>query len=61
LGIVCAEILLWLAGMQFKDLLFVAPWWASILALLVALGCGLIFSWLPAGRAASLPPVEALK
>jgi putative ABC transport system permease protein len=61
LGIVCAEILLWLAGMQFKDLLFVAPWWASILALLVTLGCGLIFSWLPAGRAASLPPVEALK
>jgi putative ABC transport system permease protein len=61
LGIVIAELLLGLASMQFKDLQFIAPWWASILALLVALGCGLIFSWIPARKAASLPPVEALR
>ncbi len=61
LGIISAELLLWLASQQFSGLLFVAPWWASILALLVALGCGLVFSWLPASRAANLPPVEALK
>jgi len=61
LGIACAELLLWLVSLQFKDLLFIAPWWASVLALLVALGCGLIFSWLPARRAANLPPVEALR
>lgn len=61
LGIVLAEILLWLARQQFNDLQFIAPWWASILALLVALTCGLIFAWLPSKRAANLPPVEALR
>lgn len=61
LGIACAELLLWLVGTQVNNLAFVAPWWASTLALMVALGCGLIFSWLPARKAASLPPVEALR
>lgn len=61
IGIVGAEFLLWLARQQFNDIVFIAPWWASILALLVALTCGLLFSWLPAKRAANLPPVEALR
>lgn len=61
LGILSAEVLLWLARQQFSDLLFIAPWWASALALIVALTCGLVFAWLPARRAANLPPVEALR
>lgn len=61
IGIICAEILLWLAHQQFPQLVFSAPWWASLLALIVALACGAIFSWLPAQRAANLPPVEALR
>jgi putative ABC transport system permease protein len=61
LGIICAEILLWLVQLQWPEFSFSAPWWASLLALVVALGCGAIFSWLPAQRAANLPPVEALR
>lgn len=61
LGIISAEILLGLARQQFNDLQFIAPWWASVFALFVSLTCGLIFSWLPAKRAANLPPVEALR
>jgi putative ABC transport system permease protein len=60
-GIFVAQILLWFARQQFNGLLFSAPWWASLLALLVALTCGIVFSWLPAKRAANLLPVAALR
>lgn len=37
-----------------------APWWAFVAAIGVALGTGLLFSLLPAWRAAQLDPVQAL-
>jgi putative ABC transport system permease protein len=37
-----------------------APWWAFLAAIGVALGTGLLFSLLPAKRAARLDPVQAL-
>lgn len=36
------------------------PWWAFVAALGVALGTGLLFSLLPARRAAQLDPIQAL-
>jgi putative ABC transport system permease protein len=39
---------------------FRAPDWAVIAALLMALGSGLLFGIMPARRAASLDPVQAL-
>jgi putative ABC transport system permease protein len=36
------------------------PWWAFVAAIGVALGTGLLFSLLPARRAAQLDPVQAL-
>jgi putative ABC transport system permease protein len=37
-----------------------APAWAVLAALVTALAAGLLFAWLPAGRAARLDPVQAL-
>jgi putative ABC transport system permease protein len=37
-----------------------SPWWAFLAAIGVALGTGLLFSLLPARRAARLDPVQAL-
>lgn len=37
------------------------PWWAVPAAVLTALASGLLFAWLPAGRAAALDPVLAMR
>ncbi|HVR29283.1 MAG TPA: ABC transporter permease [Thermoanaerobaculia bacterium] len=37
------------------------PWWAVVAAIAVALGFGLLFGTLPARRATTLDPIEALK
>lgn len=60
LGLTLAQLCLWLARLRFPDIPFAAPLWASVSALLIAITCGLLFSWLPASRAAALAPVQAL-
>jgi putative ABC transport system permease protein len=50
----------WLMRAAFPALDFAAPPWASVAAVAVALGSGLVFGILPARRAAALDPVNAL-
>ncbi len=40
---------------------FYAPLWAELAAITIAVGCGLLFSWWPANRAAGLDPVLAMR
>ena len=61
LGIVLAQILLFALRQRFPEVPFATPLWAIAAALFVAGSAGFLFSWIPAHRAASLPPVTALQ
>ena len=50
-----------LAGLVFPNLPTAVPLWAAVLGVLVSVGVGLFFGIWPAGRAARLDPVEALR
>lgn len=60
LGLVVGQLGSWLIGYFYPALPVGAPWWAFVAAIGVALGTGLLFSLLPARRAARLDPVQAL-
>lgn len=61
LGIITAEALLFILRQRFPEVPFATPLWAIGAALLVAALSGFLFSWIPAHRAAKLPPVIALQ
>lgn len=50
----------WLVEQFYPDLATTPPWWAVTAALGTAISTGLIFSLLPARRAARLDPVQSL-
>jgi putative ABC transport system permease protein len=50
-----------LAGLVFPNLPTAVPLWAAVLGVVVSVGVGLFFGIWPAGRAARLDPVEALR
>jgi putative ABC transport system permease protein len=60
LGTLLAIAAILAAGRAYPDLNFMPPTWAAVAAFVIALGCGLVFSLLPARRAADLDPVQAL-
>jgi len=60
LGLMLGELGSRLIGYLYPALPVGAPWWALFAAVGVALGTGLLFSLLPARRAARLDPVQAL-
>lgn len=60
LGVLIGQIGNSLIGYFYPALPVGAPWWAFVAAIAVALVTGLLFSLLPARRAAQLDPVQAL-
>ncbi len=60
LGFMAGEAGSWIIGRAYPDFPVGSPWWAVVAALTVALVTGLVFSVLPARRAAQLDPVQAL-
>ena len=60
LGIVISESVIWMVGNAYPSIPFTTPWWAKISSLCVAVFSAVLFSWLPAQRAAQLAPVDAL-
>ena len=50
----------WLLGHLYPDFTFRPPVWAVLGAVLLSMGCGMLFGILPARRAARLDPVAAL-
>jgi putative ABC transport system permease protein len=60
LGLLIALAGQWVLVRLFPEFPIAAPLWAPIAAVGVALGSGLLFSVLPARRAARMDPVMAL-
>jgi len=60
LGLFIGQLGSWTIGYFYPALPVGSPWWAFVAAIGVALGTGLLFSLLPARRAARLDPVQAL-
>jgi putative ABC transport system permease protein len=61
LGLVAAQMIIITANQWIPILEFVAPLWSHIIAFLVALLTGLLFSWWPARQASIVSPVEVLR
>ena len=61
LGLLLGWTISRLAGLIFPNLPTAVPLWAAASGVLVSVGVGLFFGIWPAGRAASLDPVEALR
>ncbi|MCF6258008.1 MAG: ABC transporter permease [Gammaproteobacteria bacterium] len=60
LGLLVGQTVSSVIGYFYPALPLGTPWWAFLAAIGVALGTGLLFSLLPARRAAQLDPVQAL-
>ena len=59
-GLVLGQLGSFVIGKIYPTLPVSAPWWAIIAAFVTALAAGIVFSVLPARRAAQLDPVMAL-
>jgi putative ABC transport system permease protein len=61
LGLTLGWTISQLAGLIFPNLPTAVPLWAAVSGVMVSVGVGLFFGIWPAGRAARLDPVEALR
>jgi len=61
LGLMLGWVISKAAGLVFPNLPTAVPLWAAVSGILVSVGVGLFFGIWPAGRAARLDPVEALR
>ncbi len=60
-GLVISYAVLLVANIYVDSIQFYSPWWAQLSSLLLAVSFSLLFAWLPAQRAASMAPVDALQ
>lgn len=60
-GLISAQAIVFAANRWLPILEFVTPLWSHLIAFVVALLTGLLFSWLPARKAALVSPVEVLR
>ncbi|MEK9765954.1 MAG: ABC transporter permease [Thalassolituus sp.] len=61
LGMLIAEVILMALRIKFPEVPFATPIWASTSAIGLSALAGVLFSWIPAQKAAKLPPVLALQ
>lgn len=61
LGLVLSGLGVYIAQLLFPQFPLAPPWWAVLAAVATAFVVGLLFSWLPAKRAAALDPILALQ
>jgi putative ABC transport system permease protein len=59
-GVLAGYGIAFLLGQVYPDFDFRPPYWAVGGAVVLAVGCGMLFGILPARRAAGLDPVAAL-
>jgi len=61
LGLTLGWLISMACGLIFPNLPTAVPLWAAVSGVMVSVGVGLFFGIWPAGRAARLDPVEALR
>ncbi len=61
IGLIMGWCVSLLTGLIFRNLPTAVPLWAAVLGIVVSVGVGLFFGIWPAGRAANLDPVVALR
>jgi putative ABC transport system permease protein len=59
-GLLLGQVAMALLAHLYPDFPLSAPFWAAPAAVLMALGAGVLFGWLPARKAAALDPIQAL-
>ena len=60
-GIILSYALVGIVHLVFTDVPVAIPWWSTVSASFTALVLGVLFSWLPAMKAAAVDPIRALK
>lgn len=60
-GLLIAALGIWAANLMWPTFPLMPPWWAAVAALITAFVIGVLFSWIPASRAAKVDPILALQ
>ncbi|MEW6998662.1 ABC transporter permease [Colwelliaceae bacterium BS250] len=61
IGLVIGYSTTLIAAQIYPEFPLTIPWWATVASIFVAMSVGLLFSWLPASKAAKHDPVLALR
>jgi len=60
-GLVFSYSLVFIIQYNFPDIPIAIPWWSTLSAILMAFVLAILFSWLPANKAANTDPILALR
>lgn len=61
LGVAAGYIFVTLFNQFITSFVLIIPWWAALASVLMSFAIGLLFTWLPAAKAASQDPVSAMR